>query len=120
MDKSFEEQTKIVNKAIIALKKQVTLPYPILAVFRDFLNYVYAIGYYKGSKQEIRYNMPVVMKRRGEIIETFKNTKEAARFTGFNKRTIEKNIQGNQKEVEGFQFRYVRKGNHLKLPSFLS
>lgn len=110
MKNLYEEQSKVVEKTIIALRKEVPIPNSYLSIFKKFLHYVYNIGFNRGYYLErINYNKPIIMKRGRKTIDIFDNVKEASKKTGFSLQQINNNIHGILNSVEGNQFRYTRK-----------
>lgn len=109
MDKSHKEQTALVEKFIVQLRKETGIPKPVLSSVEKFFNYIYSISYYRGFIEErITSRNIAVFNNSGNLLEICRSLKSASEYSGVKETTIKNNIYGT-KTRSPYEFRYTKR-----------
>lgn len=104
-----EYQERAIEKASAELIKLIPMHFESYAVLKQYLNYLYTIGFYRGRQRGNKGREKAVQQiYKGVLINEFKSITEASRAVGISIEAIRKVVIGENNTAGGFYWRYKR------------
>ena len=83
------EREQAINRALISISKQIQLSNSQKDVVKDYLNYLYTIGFEHGiNRRKSNGKVPVLQLYKGEVIEEYASVSQAARIIGIGRNDL--------------------------------
>lgn len=98
-------QEKCVNDAIDEMRVVGSLTFDQTEMVRRYLNYVYTIGHYRGTKHDKRMRT-VLQISNGQVVGRYINTQAAANAMGVHRQSINKVLIGENNSCGGYFWKY--------------
>ena len=100
-----------VKKMMLSIKIEETIPEQYYPFLREYLHQMYVVGYDQGRQEIPQHQGKSVGQydKNGKLINVFRDTKEAAKYTGFTDRGIRKSIYRETPMRQGWTWEYINK-----------